>query len=81
MLSECVTSLTNGCSEMLTGLCEAGWEEPSGETFAVFLGCYSRSGGGALGGYKDSNLSFVFEGFYESDECAKSSKWLNYSNG
>lgn len=49
MLSECVTSLTNGCSEMLTGLCEAGWEEPSGETFAVFLGCYSRSGGGLLG--------------------------------
>lgn len=38
MVPGCVTSLTNGCSEMLTGLCETGWEEPPGETCLLFFG-------------------------------------------
>lgn len=85
MVSGCVTSLTNGWSGTHTGLCEAGGEEnPWRDTFGSFsrlLQWDRRGGGGRWGGHKDSNSSSVFVGFYKSDECAKSGKWLNWSNG
>lgn len=64
MVSGCVTSLTNGWSEMVTGLCEADGKRTPGETcLGVFLGCYSRVGVAKGGGvHKGSNSSSVFVG-------------------
>lgn len=79
MVSGCVTSLTNGWSEMVSGLCEAGGEEnPWRDMFGSFSGLLQQSGVAKGGGvHKGSNSSSVFVGFYKSDECAKSGKWLN----
>lgn len=67
----------------LLGCVSLDGKSPPGETCLLFFWAVTAGGcsGGGLWGYKDSNSSSVLERFYKSDECAKSSKWLNYSNG